>query len=152
VIAPVLLAFAGIAGGRRTAGILWLLYFVGQAISILGRASTSASSQFTPWNSVREYIKWHWPALVFHLFACTMGFLLWWNNTAFFEALVNNLLGVNLGIQKSIPLTPATAGIYGLLSDVLLDWACAKIPFLAGKIPGVSGQTLGPRTNADQHG
>ena len=115
--------------------LLWLLYFAGQAISILGRASVSASSQFTPWNSVREYTKWHWPALAFRLFACTMGFLLWWNNTAFFDALVSHELGVNVGIQKSIPLTPATAGIYGLLSDVLLDWACAKIPFLKGWVP-----------------
>jgi len=114
---------------------LWLLYYAGQAISILGRASASASSQFTPWNSVREYIKWHWPALAFRLFACTMGFLLWWNNTAFFDVLVSNQFGVNVGLQKSIPLTPATAGIYGLLSDVLLDWACAKIPFLKGRIP-----------------
>ena len=114
---------------------LWLLYFAGQAISMLGRASTSASSQFTPWNSVREYIKWHWPAIAFRLFACTMGFLLWWNNTAFFEELVSHQLGVSVGIQRSIPLTPATAGIYGLLSDVLLDWACAKIPFLKGRIP-----------------
>jgi len=138
MIAPVLLAFAGISSARKAGGILWLLYFIGQAISILGRASASASSQFTPWNSVREYIKWHWPALVFRLFACTMGFLLWWNNTAFFEALVSNQLGVNLGIQKSIPLTPATAGIYGLLSDVLLDWACARLPFLKGRIPNDS--------------
>ena len=119
--------------------LLWLLYFAGQAISILGRASASASSQFTPWNSVREYTKWHWPALAFRLFACTMGFLLWWNNTAFFDGLVSHQLGVNVGIEKSIPLTPATAGIYGLLSDVLLDWACAKIPFLKGRIPDGGG-------------
>jgi hypothetical protein len=121
------------------AWLLWLLYFAGQAISILGRASASASLQFTPWNSVREYVKWHWPALVFRVFACTMGFLLWWNNTAFFDVLMRNQLGLNAGLQKSIPLTPATAGIYGLLSDVLLDWACAKIPFLKGKIPDSGG-------------
>jgi hypothetical protein len=136
VTAPVLLAFAGISGAQRAGGVLWLLYLIGQAISILGRASASASSQFTPWNSVREYVKWHWPALAFRLFACTMGFLLWWNNTAFFDVLVRSQLGVNVGLEKSIPLTPATAGIYGLLSDVLLDWICAKIPFLEGKIPG----------------
>ena len=123
---------------------LWLLYVAGQAISILGRASSSASSQFTPWNSVREYIKWHWPALAFRLFACTMGFLLWWTKTAFFEALLSNSLGVTLGLQKSIPLTPATAGIYGLLSDVLLDWACAKIPFLKGGIPGGNSTAPAP--------
>ena len=117
------------------AWILWLLYVIGQAISILGRASASASAQFTPWNTVREYMKWHWPALLFRVFACTMGFLLWWNNTAFCEALIGRVLGVNVGIQKSVPLTPATAGIYGLMSDVLLDWACAKIPFLKGRIP-----------------
>jgi len=128
-------AFALISVARKTGGILWLLYAIGQAISILGRASASASSQFTPWNSVREYMKWHWPALVFRVFACTMGFLLWWSNTAFFEALVSNSLGVTLGLEKSIPLTPATAGIYGLLSDVLLDWACARIPLLKGRIP-----------------
>jgi hypothetical protein len=121
--------------------LLWLLYFAGQAISILGRASASASSQFTPWNSVREYIKWHWPALAFRLFACTMGFLLWWSNGAFFEALMSNQLGVSIGIQRSIPLTPATAGIYGLLSDVLLDWACARIPLLKGRIPNGSGNS-----------
>jgi len=144
-----LLAFAGIWLARRTGAALWLLYLVGQAISILGRASTSASSQFTPWNSVREYVKWHWPALVFHVFACTMGFLLWWNNEAFFEALLSNQLGVNLGIQKSIPLTPATAGIYGLLSDVLLDWACAKVPFLNGRIPNGTAVASRPRANAD---
>jgi hypothetical protein len=115
--------------------VLWLLYVAGQTIAILGRASASASSQFTPWNTVREYVKWHWPALVFRVFACTMGFLLWWNNTAFFDVLVRNQLGVNAGIQKSIPLTPATAGIYGLMSDVLLDWMVAKIPFLKSKIP-----------------
>ena len=117
------------------AWLLWLLYLVGQAISILGRASASASSQFTPWNSVREYIRWHWPALVFRVFACTMGFLLWWSNTAFFDALVSHQLGVNVGIEKSIPLTPATAGIYGLLSDVLIEWVCGRIPLLKGKIP-----------------
>ncbi|MFZ3212210.1 MAG: hypothetical protein WA188_11920 [Terriglobales bacterium] len=121
--------------------LLWLLYFAGQAISILGRASASASSQFTPWNSVREYTKWHWPALIFRLFAATMGFLLWWSNGAFFEALMSNQLGVNIGIQRSIPLTPATAGIYGLLSDVLLDWVCAKVPFLKGRIPNGSGNS-----------
>jgi hypothetical protein len=141
VTASVLLAFAGISGARRTGWLLWLLYFVGQAISVLGRASSSASSQFTPWNSVREYIKWHWPALVFRVFACTMGFLLWWGNTAFFDALLSNSLGVTLGLQKSIPLTPATAGIYGLLSDVLLDWASAKIPFLKGQIPNGTSRT-----------
>ena len=123
---------------------LWLLYVAGQAISILGRASSSASSQYTPWNSVREYVKWHWPALAFRLFACTMGFLLWWTKTAFFEALLSNSLGVTLGLQKSIPLTPATAGIYGLLSDVLLDWACAKIPFLKGGIPGGNSTAPAP--------
>ena len=138
---PVLLALAGVSGARRTGSVLWLLYFAGQAISTLGRASASASSQFTPWNSVREYLKWHWPALIFRLFACTMGFLLWWNNVAFFEALMSSQLGVTVGIQKSIPLTPATAGIYGLLSDVLLDWACAKIPFLKGRIPNGSSGT-----------
>jgi len=121
--------------------LLWLLYFAGQAISILGRASSSASSQFTPWNSVREYIKWHWPALVFRLFACTMGFLLWWNNTAFFDALLSHQLGVNMGIARSVPLTPATAGIYGLLSDVLLDWLCSSIPFLKNRIPNGSSSS-----------
>jgi hypothetical protein len=139
VTTPVLLAVAGITSVRRTGGILWLLYAIGQAISILGRASASASSQFTPWNSVREYIKWHWPALVFRVFACAMGFLLWWTNVAFFDALLSNSLGVTIGLQKSIPLTPATAGIYGLLSDVLLDWACAKMPFLKGRIPDGNG-------------
>ena len=142
--APVLLAVAGIASVRRTGGILWLLYAIGQAISILGRASASASSQFTPWNSVREYIRWHWPALVFRVFACTMGFLIWWNNTAFFEALVSNQLGVNLGLQRSIPLTPATAGIYGLLSDALLDWVCAKVPFLRERIPNGAAAVANP--------
>lgn len=130
-----------IPGAERTGGVLWLFYCAGQTISILGRASSSASSQFTPWNSVREYIKWHWPALAFRVFACTMGFLLWWNNTAFFDALVSHQIGMTIGIEKSIPLTTATAGIYGLLSDVLLDWACAKIPFLKGEIPGGSGST-----------
>lgn len=138
MITLVLSASAIFSGAKRTGGVLWLLYLAGQAISMVGRASASASSQFTPWNSVREYIKWHWPALAFRLFACTMGFLLWWNNTAFFEALMSNSLGVTLGLQKSIPLTPATAGIYGLLSDVLLDWTCAKIPFLKGRIPNGS--------------
>ena len=71
-----------------------------------------------------------------------MGFLLWWNNTAFFEALVSSQLGVNLGLGKSIPLTPATAGIYGLLSDVLLDWACAKIPFLKSRVPNGGGPPM----------
>jgi hypothetical protein len=129
------------------AWILWLFYLIGQAISVVGRASASASSQFAPWNTAREYAKWHWSALVFRAFTCTMGFLLWWNNTAFFEAILSHQLGVNVGIQKSIPLTPATAGIYGLLSDVLLDWACAKIPFLKGRIP--DGANSAPRMNAD---
>lgn len=123
------------------ASLLWLLYSAGQAISILVRASASASSQYTPWNSVREYVKWHWPALIFRLFACTMGFVLWWNNTAFFDVVLRHVLGVDLGIQKSIPLTPATAGIYGLLSDVLLEWACARIPFLSGRVPSAEGST-----------
>jgi hypothetical protein len=96
---------------------------------------------------MREYMKWHWPALVFRLFACTMGFLLSWNNKAFFDVLLRNQLGVSVGIQKSIPLTPATTGIYGLLSDVLLDWMCAKIPFLKGRIP--NGGSSAQRMNTD---
>jgi len=140
VTPPVLLALTLASAGGTAGGILWLLYFTGQAISMLGRASASASSQFTPWNSVREYVKWHWPALVFRVFACTMGFLLWWRNVAAFDVLLSAQLGVNAGIGKAVPLTPATAGIYGLFSDVLLDWACAKLPFLKGRVPnGASG-------------
>jgi len=42
-------------------------------------------------------------------------------------------------LDRSPRREPWADRIYGLLSDVLLDWACAKIPFLKGKIPDGSG-------------
>jgi len=64
---------------------------------------------------------------------------------------MSDQLGVSIGIPRSIPLTPATAGIYGLLSDVPLDWACARMPFLKGKIPSGGSESSAPRMCADEH-
>jgi hypothetical protein len=113
---------------------IWSLYLLGQLVHMLAKAHLSAQSKLTPWTSIRGYVFAHWPELIFRFFANTMLLFLWWDDQQFFNSLLHHVWPA---IDITVPLTRATAGIYGLFSDVILGWITAKIPFLAARLPGV---------------
>jgi hypothetical protein len=114
--------------------LLWSLYLMGQCVHLFMKANLSARSQITPWDSISGYIRAHWTELLFKFFTNTMIFMLWWQNPAFFNVLLQKLW-TSADITSVLPLTPATAGIYGLFCDVLLGWVSAKIPGLQAQMP-----------------
>jgi hypothetical protein len=112
--------------------LTWVMYIMGQMIHVSMKSYYSSKSQMTPWTSIRGYLVAHWPDLAFRFFMNTMVFLFWWDNQNFVNAEVHKFVP---SLDVAFPLTPATAGIYGLFSDVLLGWITVKIPFLATRMP-----------------
>lgn len=125
--------------------VLLAFCLLGQIIYMLMRAGLSAGSKLTPWNSLREYWKCHWPALMFRFFIAEMFFIWWTGDPQLvdrgFDSVATNLQpGMLRSVIEGIhfPLNYGTAGIYGVLGDVGLDWFSVLIPGLRAKIPTLS--------------
>ena len=104
--------------------ILWLFYISGGVLSMWKRAHLAAKSDYTPWQSLREYATAHGPQLAINFLLSTALFWTWWND----PTILAKLLGV-IGVQtdSALPLNPFLAAIYGVFSDVVMDFITAKI-------------------------
>lgn len=126
---------------------LMTIYVLGQIVAMLVRGAASIKSNATPWDNVRSYLKWKWPPLLFRFFFATMLFLWWWDNPDLLNWLFKRF---GYDAQHIIPLNLGTAGIYGLLSDTLLDWLTLVIPPLRRGVP--SDAANGKSDNLDGGG
>jgi hypothetical protein len=92
----------------------WIFYLIGQAIHILMRARLASLGAKRP---IIEYFKENWIPLFARLFLCTLGFITWEEHGWIAEQVQH--LTHRTG---PVPVTKATAGIFGYFSDSLLAW------------------------------
>lgn len=90
--------------------LLWACYLLAQLLHMTVKAGQSAANKFTPWGSVREYVRVYWPVLLTRFVLGTAVYLFWWDKST--------VLAANPFF--SLPLNYGTSIIYGWFSDSVL--------------------------------
>jgi hypothetical protein len=108
---------------------LWTLFAAGHSLHVLKRASLSAKSRLSGTKTRREWLRTNALSLAIRLFVNAAAFSYW----------IAHLFG-SAGMPMNLTLEPghATAAMFGLSGDSLMDWAAAKIPMLQKEIPVVN--------------
>jgi hypothetical protein len=114
---------------------LWGLFMAGHALHVLKRAGLSKASKISGVTSRREWFEVNALTLLIRLFANAAAFSYWLAH----PDVATHLAG-GLGIPMDLTLEPghATAAMFGLSGDSMVDWVTAKVPFLQKEIPSVS--------------
>jgi hypothetical protein len=111
---------------------LWALFAAGHGLHVLKRASLSTASRISGTKSRREWLKVNALTLTIRFFVNAATFSYWIAH----PGAGTHVLGA-MGIPVNLTLEPgkATAALFGLSGDSMVDWATAKIPFLQKEIP-----------------
>jgi hypothetical protein len=114
---------------------LWTLFAAGHGLHVLKRASLSAKSRLSGTKTRREWLRTNALALGIRLFVNAAAFSYWIAH----PGAATHLFG-SAGMPVNLTLEPghATAAMFGLSGDSLMDWAAAKIPALQKEIPVVN--------------
>lgn len=111
---------------------LWFWYLGGWAASIFKRADLGAQSTYTPWESIKAYLRAHSGQLVFNFFITTALYWEVWTDPSIIARALHScgqfVLPANwVWVSNiNIPLNIFTSAVFGLLSDVLVDYVIAK--------------------------
>lgn len=116
---------------------LWAIYILGQFFSMWKRATLSAKSQFSPWNSIKQYIAGHGAQMGINFLLATGLFWSVWKDTTF---LTHLLQFVGWKQDFEVPLNPFTAAVYGVFSETLMDLLATKVTALVGLGPTLPKQ------------
>jgi hypothetical protein len=108
---------------------IWAAYMIGQLLHVLKRADMSVKSKISGVASIRQFLSLNWIAIVIRLGAGAALYELVWRN----PKVIGALLGVSW--LEQLPMGWAVAFLFGLLSDLLVDWLTAKVPALQNEIP-----------------
>lgn len=83
----------------------------------------------------REWLKFNALTLVVRFFINAATFSYWITH----PGVATHILGT-MGVPFNLTLEPshATAALFGLSGDSMVDWAAAKVPFLQNEIPPVA--------------
>jgi hypothetical protein len=110
----------------------WGLFLAGHGLHVLKRASLSAQSSLSGTKTRVEWIKTNAMNLTIRFFVNAAAFSYW---LAHPDA-GTHVLGT-LGLNANLTLEPghATAAMFGLSGNSLVDWAAAKVPGLQKEIP-----------------
>jgi hypothetical protein len=113
---------------------LWSLFVAGHGLHVLKRASLSAKSRLSGTKTRREWLRTNALALGIRLFVNAAAFSYWIAH----PGAATHLFG-SAGLPMNFTLEPghATAAMFGLSGDSLMDWAAAKIPALQKEIPPI---------------
>ncbi len=111
---------------------LWALFVAGHGLHVLKRASLSAKSRLSGTKTRPEWLRTNALTLAIRLFVNAAGFSYWLAHPAAATQVIHTV-----GIPFNLTAEPshATAALFGLSGDSMLDWAAAKIPFLQKEIP-----------------
>jgi hypothetical protein len=114
---------------------LWSLFAAGHGLHVLKRASLSAQSKLSGTKTRIEWLRTNALNLTIRLFMNAAAFSYWVVHPSAATQMIHTL-----GIPFNLTLEPghATAAMFGLSGDSMMDWAAAKIPFLQKEIPVVS--------------
>ena len=110
----------------------WGLFLAGHGLHVLKRASLSAQSSLSGTKTRVEWIKTNAMNLTIRFFVNAAAFSYW---LAHPDAATHVLS--TLGMSANLTLEPghATAAMFGLSGNSLVDWAAAKVPALQKEIP-----------------
>jgi hypothetical protein len=113
---------------------LWALFIGGHGLHVMNRASLSAGSSLSGTKTRVEWLRTNALALVIRLFVNAAAFSYWLAHPAAATHAINAV-----GVPANFTLEPghATAAMFGLSGDSLVDWAAAKVPFLQKEIPTI---------------
>jgi hypothetical protein len=114
----------------------WGLFVAGHGLHVLKRASLSAHSSLSGTKTRLEWLKTNAMNLAIRFFVNAAAFSYW---LAHPDA-ATHVLGT-FGLSANFTLEPghATAAMFGLSGNSLVDWAAAKVPILQKEIPVVDG-------------
>lgn len=114
---------------------LWGLFVAGHGLHVMKRASLSTASRISGTKNRREWFRVNALALTIRFFVNAATFSYWIAH----PGIATHALG-SVGIPLNLTLEPghATAALFGLSGDSLVDWATAKVPFLQKEIPVVA--------------
>jgi len=115
---------------------LWALFVAGHGLHVLKRASLSATSRLSGTKTRIEWLRTNALNLAIRLFVNAAGFSYWIAHPGAATQVVHSL-----GIPFNLTIEPshATAAMFGLSGDSMVDWAAAKVPFLQKEIPVTNG-------------
>jgi hypothetical protein len=118
---------------------LWALFIGGHGLHVMKRASLSAGSSLSGTKTRVEWLRTNALTLVIRLFVNAAAFSYWLAHPAAATHAINSV-----GVPANFTLEPghATAAMFGLSGDSLVDWATAKIPFLQKEIPVIDHSPL----------
>jgi hypothetical protein len=113
---------------------LWTLFAAGHGLHVLKRASLSAESKLSGTRNRIEWLRTNALALVIRFFVNAAAFSYWLAHPG---AATHAIGGVGIPVDLTLEPGHATAALFGLSGDSLVDWAAAKVPFLQKEIPAV---------------
>jgi hypothetical protein len=118
---------------------LWALFIGGHGLHVMKRASLSAGSSLSGTKTRVEWLRTNALTLVIRLFVNAAAFSYWLAHPAAATHAINSV-----GVPANFTLEPghATAAMFGLSGDSLVDWATAKVPFLQKEIPVIDHSPL----------
>jgi hypothetical protein len=115
---------------------LWALFVAGHGLHVLKRASLSVSSKISGTRTRSQWVRTNALNLAIRLFVNAAGFSYWIAHPDAATQMIHTL-----GIPFNLTIEPghATAAMFGLSGDSMVDWAAAKVPLLQKEIPPTSG-------------
>jgi hypothetical protein len=116
---------------------LWALFTVGHSLHVMKRAGLSTASRISGTKSRSEWLRVNALTLAIRFFVNAATFSYWISH----PSVATHVLG-SIGVPMNLTLEPghATAALFGLSGDSMVDWATAKVPFLQKEIPTVEAQ------------
>ncbi|MGA8767906.1 MAG: hypothetical protein WB559_12885 [Candidatus Acidiferrales bacterium] len=116
---------------------LWALFAAGHGLHVLKRASLSTVSKISGTKSRAEWLRTNALNLGIRLFVNAAGFSYW---VAHPDAATQMIHALGIPFNLTIEPGHATAAMFGLSGDSMVDWAAAKVPFLQKEIPANNSQ------------
>jgi hypothetical protein len=116
---------------------LWTLFAAGHGLHVLKRANLSSASRISGTRSSGEWLRTNALALAIRFLVNAATFSYWLAH----PGVATHLLG-SVGVPVNLTLEPshATAALFGLSGDSLVDWATAKVPLLQKEIPAINAE------------
>lgn len=114
---------------------LWALFLVGHGLHILKRASLSAASPISGTKTRLQWLRTNALSLSIRLFVNASAFSYW---IAHPDAATHAISTVGVPLNLTLEPGYATAAMFGLSADSMMDWVAAKVPFLQKEIPAAA--------------
>jgi hypothetical protein len=130
---------------------LWLIFVWVQFLYWTVKAELTRRSKLSGIDSIWKWYLVNWPALALRFTICLLFFWFWFDQPDavdhVFDALASKLAdgALKSAIQSvSFPLNPATAGLFSIAADSILDKLLSLVPGLKRDVPPVKDASVPP--------